>query len=207
MVYGLCYLLILIVFHVTFGWFPSSYPEYCMKPPLTRKIPPLSANDQLKVESLEQVQVIVRHGSRTPYMKYQCWKDYSVPWKNCNVTEIMVPSPSSSSRSLPSQWLFRKVYDGSPDELGGNCFTGQLISEGYEQELQNGRYLFDAYLNPKLLPTHLRLFPSNHWSDLDSETEIYLRSDDEQRTLMSGQLVINGMFNVSVATSTDNLPS
>eukprot|EP01034_Spumella_vulgaris_P040265 gene40265-49792_t len=69
----------------------------------------------------------------------------------------MIPSNSYSTQSRAAPWLFRKLYDGSPNELGGDCLTGQLLGEGY----------------------------------------IYLRSDDIQRTLMSGQTLMSAFFNVS----------
>eukprot|EP01042_Synura_sphagnicola_P029618 gene29618-38194_t len=119
------------------AWSPSYYPQYCLKDVNERKIPPLTAAQQAKVASLEQVQVLIRHGARTPYMKYPCWEDYSVTWNNCNVTELMLASPSYTDPNRLSPWLFRKLYDGSPDALGGNCYTGQLISEGYNQEIAN----------------------------------------------------------------------
>lgn len=178
-----------------YAWFPSSYPEYCTKDLTQREIPPLTNEQLTRVNKLEQVQIVVRHGARTPYEKYQCWADYSVTWNDCNVTELMLESPNMYSQSRPASWLFRKLYDGSPNYLGGNCYTGQLLSEGYEQENQVGLYLNQAYLNNS--NANLNLFDTDVWMDIDTNDMIYLRSDDEQRTLMSGQILLHGMFNVS----------
>lgn len=183
---------VVVLIGVIHAWSPSYYPQYCLKDLNERKIPPLTAAQQAKVASLEQVQVLIRHGARTPYMKYPCWEDYSVTWNNCNVTELMLASPTYTDPNRPSPWLFRKLYDGSPDALGGNCYTGQLISEGYNQEIANGEFLRQAYLE-----SSMPLFNTSIWTDINTDELIYLRSDDEQRTLMSGQLLLHGMFNVS----------
>jgi hypothetical protein len=108
----------------------------------------------------------------------------------------MLASPSYSAESRPSTWLFRKLYDGSPNYLGGNCLTGQLLLKGYEQETTNGDILFQAYIN-----SSLSLFGSDLWEDLDEGNTMYLRSDDEQRTLMSGQIMLHSLFNVSEETT------
>lgn len=184
---GLCMLLLPIVY----GWFPSIYPEYCSKNMRKRYIEPLTSSQLSNVLDLKQVQVIIRHGARTPYSLHSCWNNYSVTWNNCNVTELMLASPSYSSPNRSASWLFRKLYDGSENYLGGNCFTGQLILEGYKQEEINGDILKAAYFDGKL-----KLFSTNDWSLIDSSNNIYLRSDDEQRTLMSGQILLHNLFQV-----------
>lgn len=115
-------------------------------------------------------------------------------WNNCNVTELMLASPSLTDPNRPAPWLFRKLYDGSPNYFNGNCYTGQLVSEGYTQEEANGQYLYDAYLGPN---ANMKLFPTNSWTDIDTDSLVYLRSDDEQRTLMSGQILLHTFFNIT----------
>lgn len=174
------------------AWKPKHFPYYCSKDMSSRQIPPLSASEQEKVSNIKQVQTIIRHGSRTPYNLFSCWEDYHVTWQNCNITEIMLASPTMTGEDVPKTWYFRKLYDGSPNLLGGNCFTGQLLSEGYEQEVSNGEALRAAYVGD----SSLQLFRNTTWGDFDL-SKIYLRSDDEQRTLMSGQILIHSMFNIS----------
>jgi hypothetical protein len=178
-----------------FAWFSDEYPLYCNKNTSLREIPPLTAEQLSLVNNIEQVQLFIRHGARTPYTNYQCWKNYNISWNNCNVTELMLASPSYTASDRPAPWLFRKLYDASPNYLGGNCYTGQLISEGYSQEQANGEYLYKAYLDQE--NPDLNLFDTNMWTDINTDSLIYLRSDDEQRTLMSGQILLHSMFNVS----------
>lgn len=185
---------ILVLFGFSEAWFPSYTPQYCTKNYALREIPPLTSSQAALVSKLEQVQVVLRHGARTPYGKFSCWKDYNVTWNNCNVTELMIASPSMTSSTRPAPWLFRKLYDGSPDLLGGNCYTGQLISDGYNQESANGAYLYQAYLNNT--NSSLNLFSTSNWTEIDTDEQVYLRSDDEQRTLMSGQILLHTFFGI-----------
>lgn len=171
------------------AWFPKDYPDYCSKDMTVRNIPSLTANEKQQVERLLQVQVVIRHGARTPFMKYTCWNDYNIQWDNCNVTEVMFTS--SSPHDTSANWLFRKLYDGSPNLLGGHCKTGQLLEDGYEQESANGRILRRAYIGPN--KSHL--LKSHQWN-LNDPSKIYFRSDDEQRTLMSGQSLIHSFFDI-----------
>lgn len=142
------------------------------------------------VSSLIQVQAVTRHGARTPYAHLSCWKNYDkqIHWNTCNVTELMITSPSYTSQDRPGKFLYRKIYDGSPTSFGGTCETGQLIYEGYQQELALGTALRNAYILGEN-----KLFSELSWNDI-VKSSIYLRSDDSQRTLMSGQISIHGMF-------------
>lgn len=139
-------ILILVCLHDSLAegeaWFPTELPDYCSGDMSAREIPLLTPQEQEQIDKLLQVQVVIRHGARTPYMKYSCWKEYNIPWDNCNVTEVMYTSPSPYESS--TNWLFRKKYDGSPNSLGGSCKTGQLLEAGFEQESANGRMLQKA---------------------------------------------------------------
>lgn len=176
------------------SWRPLEYPAYCSKDMSQYAIPAL-AEDVIATHNptLKQVQVMIRHGARTPYAKMFCWDNYDVPW-NCNVTELMAPSPTNKGNAAPI-WLFRKLYDGSPNYLGGDCFTGQLISEGYEQEEVNGENLKAAYIGEG----KRYLFDTDRYEDLDQKS-MYFRADDAQRVLMSAQILLHSMFTVDETT-------
>lgn len=174
------------------AFMPTETPDYCSHDMNSREIAPLNTS-RTNLE-LIQVQTVVRHGARTPYGSFYCWENYEVPW-NCNVTELMVANPHVEGLNVQENWLFRKLYDGSPNALGGNCLTGQLLTEGYFQETVNGNHLRDAYIGAGAL----KLYPNNDLTTVDPSS-YYFRSDDVQRVLMSGQLVVHGMFNVTQET-------
>ena len=100
-------------------------------------------------------------------------------------------------------FLFEKRYDAletSPfggdnkNQLNGTCQLGQLILQGYQQELQNGKFLRDAYVYNKLSqdpPASMRLMDSKQENTFQ---DVYYRVDDDERTLMSGQIVLRGLL-------------
>lgn len=66
--------------------------------------------------------------------------------------------------------LFRKIYDGSENFLGGNCLTGQLLEEGFHQEEEIGKIIRRAYLDS----SSINLFPSTFYEDISS-SQVFLR--------------------------------
>ena len=180
---------------------------------------------------------ILRHGARTPWGNtLNCWKDY---WTNpdtgiwdCPLSAYLSPPPpdkvgeeehdSNSDGTTPagSMFLFEKRYDAmylnSPNPLPyysnmleGTCQLGQLLLQGYQQELTNGQHLRQAYVyneddttghGPRmnlLQTTGNRNGTSkdgNIWDDL------FYRVDDEARTLMSGQVVLRGLLGPELKT-------
>jgi hypothetical protein len=128
------------------------------------------------------------------------------------------------SAAAKSMFLFDKHYDALPGGKGGEggrnsnifngtCQLGQLLLQGYDQLLINGQFLRNAYLYESGTYNHdvrMRLFDlsssrsssSSKTSDVTAATtmdpwdapNLYLRADDEQRTMMSGQLLIRGLF-------------
>lgn len=158
----------------------------------------------------------------TDSSNYQCWDGY---WTNpetgvwdCPLkTLVMPPSPTRVVEEeeeegaevdifAKSMFLFTKDYDAlkapQANVLNGTCELGQLILQGYEQQVKNGQFLRDAYLyeegdyassNNK----RLQLFQVGGEDNPEPwavDTQLYLRSDDSQATLMSGQLLMRGLF-------------
>ena len=196
----------------------ASYPKYCSTPEemSTRSIPPLSSPD---VNSkLLHVTAVIRHGGRTPYRVIECWDGF---WTNpdtgiwdCDLKTLMSPpappqieQDEGGSKFIDPElagagnmFLFEKVYDalddGLSNEMNGTCQKGQLLLRGYAQEFTNGQLLQSTYFNSS--DPRLRL-----WNDTDSIADkeniyqpphFYYRADDDQRTLMSGQVLIRSLF-------------
>ena len=180
------------------SFMPNPLPAYCNSDYSSYSIAPMTTDEINQVSRIKQLQVMIRHGSRTPYAAgLACWEGYDVQWSNCNVTELMLPSDALynySSQSRPEKWLFRLIYDAWPNELGGNCMTGQLMHEGYLQEEANGAALAELYLNNP--NPSLNIFSTANFNDID-QAQLYLRSDDEQRVLMSGQIMLAKFFDAT----------
>ena len=173
------------------GFSPSELPEYCADDISSRGIvpPPLTEYELSMVSSLEQVQLLMRHGARVPWSASRCWKGYNVSWTNCKVHVVEAPSVYSSK---PSIMQFRKVYDGSENQLAGTCQLGQLLFNGYEQAQEIGLQFRKHYVGPS--PIHL--LPSFQWHHMDPSS-MYFQSDDEERTLLTSQAFLMSFFEVS----------
>eukprot|EP00542_Grammatophora_oceanica_P022142 CAMPEP_0194036752 /NCGR_PEP_ID=MMETSP0009_2-20130614/9116_1 /TAXON_ID=210454 /ORGANISM="Grammatophora oceanica, Strain CCMP 410" /LENGTH=639 /DNA_ID=CAMNT_0038678635 /DNA_START=42 /DNA_END=1961 /DNA_ORIENTATION=- len=198
-----------------------SYPEYCSTPDMmeNRAIPFLSEpKPGIRGDTrLVHVSTIIRHGARTPWggrSEDKCWDGFwdngaTSVW-NCDLTTFLSP-PSPLHVEEEEGWtpagsdamfLFEKKYDAlqAPlsNELEGSCQAGQLILQGYEQELANGQHLRNAYVYDSTMMDHdarMRLLDLSDTKSLAyQEPVIRYRSDDDQRTLMSGQVLLRGMF-------------
>ena len=194
--------------------YPAYHP-YCstredMK---TRGIPEVADDPRLGESRLLHASVIVRHGARTPWTALDCWEGYVPKW-DCNLTTYLATPPPQrikqeegyvSPDGQSSVVLFEKRYDALQDEgdnlsniLNGTCQQGQLILAGYEQELQNGQflrqaYVFDSKSSSSNHNARMKLLDTAESVDTLFQ-QLYYRVDDDQRTLMSGQVVLRGLL-------------
>jgi len=229
----------------------EKYPPYCSTPDEMEKraVPPLQENSNGVSSQLIHVTTIIRHGARTPYAsapKYQCWNGY---WEdeetgiwNCGLKTYVSPPATTKEQAVDSEgmleeepdFLFEKRYDaltGPPGKTGnflnGTCQLGQLLQRGYDQELQNGFHLRQAYFyDGKTAEEHtasdsrMRLWDLTKEGDggrkastpeigdptkqIYQEPNLRYRADDEQRTLMSGQVLLRGLFEQELLSSSNN---
>ena len=198
----------------------------------TRAIPTLPAVDDDTTTyktRLQRVTAIVRHGARTPIHSKNCWKGH---WDepdgiwDCGLKTLLSTRPYYEGQNDPEndrgQFFVEKIYDAflgekypSPyrNAMNGTCQDGQLIQQGYDQQIENGKHLRKAYVYDDLGDENgeddgdprLRLFTTSVLSDAGSENDrfldgfIRLRSDDDQRTLASGQVLLSSMFGPEAA--------
>ena len=112
--------------------------------------------------------------------------------------------------------------------LNGTCQMGQLLARGYEQELSNGKHLRQAYFydgdntadehaaaDPRMrlwdltkenssVPPHDASIIGDPTKAIFQEPNLKYRADDEQRTLMSGQVLLRGLFGPELAATGDD---
>lgn len=183
---------------------------------------------------LVHVTAVVRHGARTPWSsEMKCWDGY---WESpqtgvwdCDDMKTVMAMPkrgsagSNSTSSHPYRpiLLFEKAYDAlsDPDDnlgnsLNGTCQMGQLLQQGYEQQIQNGKILREAYAYKEGEFEHdqrMRLLNININEDHDINSllqypGLYFRADDYQRTVMSGQVLLRSLFGPELAAYTEAHP-
>ena len=202
----------------------THYPAYCSTPGemRNRAVPPLREDGG--DGKLVHVAAVIRHGARTPWSgppDVACWEGYRARsadtsvW-DCDLFAYAAPPPPRSSML---DFIFEKRYDAhsTKNALNGTCQLGQLLSRGYDQEITNGRILRNAYLydddddddgngngakdDPRMrlwdatmTTTTTRAAVGDMTKPIYHESNLYYRADDEQRTLMSGQILLRGLF-------------
>lgn len=205
------------------------YPTYCSIPEdmWKRSIPPIN-HGIYSNSTLLHVTAVIRHGARTPWAAHTCWSDY---WNSsmdtsiwdCELTTMTGVSFPGMEEHIKetSMFLFEKRYDAlqkTPqitNVFNGTCQVGQLLLQGFDQELRNGKQLRDTYIRREstrsgeqtLINDSMVLFDltkglfSNKNTAMNIMTEqpyqhpyFYYRADDDQRTVISGQVLIKGLF-------------
>ncbi|KAL3937473.1 MAG: hypothetical protein SGBAC_007430 [Bacillariaceae sp.] len=150
------------------------------------------------------------------------WENEETGVWNCDIKTYL--SPPSQKRIYEEEdedshggapmFLFDLVFDALKpplsNTLNGTCQEGQLLLRGYEQQLYNGKLLRRAYLfdpksgeseRPSSNPLQsMTLFSLDGHSDGDTVSPpwdrhlLYVRSGDSQATMMSGQILMRGLF-------------
>ena len=195
----------------------SAYHPYCSDPNemKTRSIPSLSKNST--TSQILHATVVIRHGARTPsHGDHFCWDGYwDAPqgvWDCTNRQAQLFATSELEDYTNRSEMedvtlTIEKVYDVFSqnsnllkNELNGTCQEGQLLWQGRQQQITNGRILRDAYVFDSNKQQHqdprLSLFDTSR-KDGDTSlslSQIRFRSDDDQRTVASGQALLSSMF-------------
>jgi hypothetical protein len=180
---------------------------------------------------LVHVTAIIRHGARTPWSnEMKCWDGFwdspdTGVW-DCDDLTTFMTSPSRNGTTSttktktmssvdPAFFLFEKRYDalnfpndGLTNVLNGTCQMGQLLQQGYDQQIQNGKLIRDAYTYKKDNYDHderMRLLDISLEDYLPWDRDkLYFRADDDQRTVMSGQVLLRGLFEPELTKINNN---
>ncbi|KAF0697413.1 Aste57867_11893 [Aphanomyces stellatus] len=169
------------------GW---PMPEYCTPVESMSKyeIPPVDAGN--RDLELIQTQVIARHGARAPYSKIFCWETAPSPidatW-NCSTSSVWSEDIMDDYRGFGR--LYKKQYIAGQNIIAGTCGIGGLLPRGREQHHKLGEILRMAYIGDG----PMKLFRSSKLETIPPH-HIYLRSDDQERTLGSGQALVDALF-------------
>ena len=159
---------------------PAAF-EYCNVEPKTYPIPTIAPAGL----ALQQVQVFIRHGDRVRASGGDCWPNDTAIYE-CEDLNVLLAS-NTHTEAVQDQALtrvYRKAYLPGRETLLGSCGLGVLTARGYAQEVANGEVLRDAY--GAWLPD------LNNASEASSA--FLLRSTDSQRTLQSGQALVDTLF-------------
>eukprot|EP01114_Cavostelium_apophysatum_P014172 TRINITY_DN3607_c0_g1_i1.p1 TRINITY_DN3607_c0_g1~~TRINITY_DN3607_c0_g1_i1.p1 ORF type:complete len:435 (-),score=74.74 TRINITY_DN3607_c0_g1_i1:48-1274(-) len=136
--------------------------DYCQAPGII----PSENTDGLELQLL---QILVRHGDRTP----EWTMPIEVEW-NCTLNWLNLPSNDFVDSMAAPKRLYRKTYLPNREILPGDCMYGQLTEKGLQQHLVMGAQLRALYVDKyQFLSPQLNL------------DEIWIRSTDVPRTVQS----------------------
>ena len=153
---------------------------YCNEAMDTGVIPPLPTGTDLA-----QVHVLIRHGSRSRCsVGFSCWAGDLDATYDCSSAVLEGAEAPPPGSPLPAgSVLYRKNYLPGRNLLRGDCALGQLVAAGAEMQRASGKRLRAAY--GAFLPRS----PAGA-----NQSFFLLRSDDEPRTLASGQALFGAMY-------------
>ncbi|PPS93138.1 Histidine phosphatase superfamily clade-2, partial [Cryptosporidium hominis] len=155
-----------------------------------RKIPRLRDEKLFDTLKLVQLQMVARHGARTPIKSFKCWEGYEQNW-DCSDLKSLIFASAVEKQSKTRTLKFLKHYETKQwqNHLTETCDMGQLISQGYEQHRINGKLLAEAYFKHGE-----NLVTRNGLKIDDFMNEMYIRSSDTQRTIVSATSFITSLL-------------
>ena len=130
--------------------------------------------------------MFIRHGARTRCSGTagSCWPGDEHTEYTCTQEQVVGMAPSTA----PTPTLFAKAFMPGRNILPGNCMLGQLTAVGRAQQAANGRALRAAYAGANAtVGDGAPLLPDAYADAASLARDVFLRSDNEERTIMSGQ--------------------
>lgn len=129
--------------------------------------------------SLVLVQLLVRHGARSPK---QCWDTYD-GWWECDVCPIDIADETGENVITSPGRLHRINYIPGRNVVPGNCPQSNLLPEGWSQLQDLGSVFRELYID-KL----------SFLSDTANQDELFVRHDINYRTLQSAEAFMSGLY-------------
>lgn len=167
---------------------PPAHYDYCQANLEQDSLSAHLRNSTGEGYELVQVQVLFRHGDRTPlgqirktptyedHNVWQCWAD------ELNNYALEQPVGHIASE-LEIPRIFAKVYETGKEPLRGNCGLGELTPKGVSQHNQLGAMFRELYVDQMgFLPEQL------------NTADVFIRAGDEERLLHSAQAQLRGLY-------------
>jgi len=144
-----------------------------------------SANQEEELE-LVQVQIIARHGVRTPYGPTMSVRFMELDWR-CEPVETNDPTLwiVAPNETIPyDEYKKTDLHSyGKPKVFGNSCVDGQLTLLGMEQMENFGKALRERYVNQL-----------SFLEEKFNENDVWIRSTNTSRTILTARQVIRGLY-------------
>uniref|UniRef100_A0A6B2LF90 Uncharacterized protein n=1 Tax=Arcella intermedia TaxID=1963864 RepID=A0A6B2LF90_9EUKA len=147
---------------------------------------------------LVQVQVIARHGARTPILSARTPQTLlNLPW-TCEPYEKENPYLVIEKNNFVVPYDEYKVVTlhsyGKKPTFGGSCVDGQLTLKGMEQATQLGALLRQRYI------VNTPFLPEKYGGD-----SVYFRSSSTSRTILTARNIVNGLYPLNFRAKEDKV--
>ena len=142
----------------------------------------LNDNDKLRINKLEQIQVLIRHGSRTGDLNFKKLFPNSTENYHCNINTIETRHISMLQNNPYME--FKKIYQNN--HINTNCHGYQSLSYMINQHTQNSDLIYENYFNNN----------NSYMFNMDdiSLDDIVVRASDMERTIGSASVFMKNLF-------------
>jgi acid phosphatase len=140
----------------------------------------LKTPEPIPGKSLKFLQLLVRHGARTPLTPLL--PALSRGYWLCDSSEAIAPRIHAAP--VEHYRRFKQVLDQRVTDFPPNCREGDLLVSGMEQHRNLGKFIYDYMRAQKLIAEDLPLNPSH----------LNVRCSPVERTLRSAQSFLHGCF-------------
>ena len=176
---------------------------YCNSHPLDNiEISPLSSNDLDRIKQLQQVHVMIRHGTRTSHINIQQYFPNSTEYYQCDISTIT----SRINRKNNEYFIpMLEIYEnGNQLLLNSNCEMEQSWPNLIDQQHENAQILINAYMSSNDKSQLFDISLTNKQSITKDYIKIY--TSNAERCMLSTMAMISYLLNISATNSTKLQP-
>lgn len=160
---------------------PTTFP-FIIPPAQAKAKAKTNAPLQQQEDKLKLVQVVFRHGARTPLSKLY-WPELVDKWDVCEQLYTPIPVQVVDEDGNGERPVNSHDAEQVATVFAGGCSRGQLTREGQQQARSFGRWLRQRYMmDLKFLPEEYR------------EDAVYGRTTNYSRTVATLQGVLTGLY-------------
>ena len=165
---------------------------------------PLSSSDLHRINKLEQVHVMTRHGSRTHHDNLQKYFPAVKQYYQCNISSITSRVQYIDSQNEQYFVSMLRTYQNDDNWLQhSNCQRMQSYPNLIEQHQQNAHILINAYMQNDDSPSHLFNLNQNE----QSMDQMKFYTSDRERCMMSTMVLVSTLLNISSSATSAISPT